>query len=65
MLLLVAGVQYLLLRSRRIGTYGGVDIRSDAGRDRQLHAIEALARPTVAAPLAARATRPATARRPR
>lgn len=30
-LLLVAGVQYLLLRSRRIRVFGGVDIRSDAG----------------------------------
>jgi AcrR family transcriptional regulator len=30
-LLLVAGVQYLLLRSRRIRVFGGVDLRSDAG----------------------------------
>lgn len=29
-LLLVAGVQYLLLRSRRIRIFGGIDIRSDA-----------------------------------
>jgi len=29
-LLLVAGVQYLLLRSRRIQIFGGIDIRSDA-----------------------------------
>jgi AcrR family transcriptional regulator len=30
-LLLVAGVHYLLVRSRRIRIFGGVDIRSDAG----------------------------------
>jgi AcrR family transcriptional regulator len=30
-LLLVAGVQYLLVRSRRIRIFGGIDIRSDAG----------------------------------
>jgi AcrR family transcriptional regulator len=30
-LLLVAGVEYLLVRSRRIRIFGGIDIRSDAG----------------------------------
>jgi hypothetical protein len=30
-LLLIAGVQYLLLRSRKIRIFGGVDITSDAG----------------------------------
>jgi AcrR family transcriptional regulator len=30
-LLLIAGVQYLLLRSRKIRIFGGVDIASDAG----------------------------------
>ena len=30
-LLLVAGVQYLVLRSRRIRVFGGVDLQSDAG----------------------------------
>jgi hypothetical protein len=35
-LLLVAGVQYLLLRSRRIRIFGGVDIQSDAGWQRLL-----------------------------
>ncbi len=30
-LLLVAGVQYLLVRSRRIRIFGGIDVRSDAG----------------------------------
>jgi len=29
--LLIAGVQHLLLRSRRIRVFGGIDIRSDAG----------------------------------
>jgi AcrR family transcriptional regulator len=32
-LLLVAGVQYLLLRSRKIRIFGGIDLRSDAGWD--------------------------------
>jgi AcrR family transcriptional regulator len=30
-ILLVAGVQYLLVRSRRIRVFGGIDVRSDAG----------------------------------
>jgi hypothetical protein len=30
-LLLVAGVQYLLVRSRRMRLFGGIDIRSDDG----------------------------------
>ena len=30
-LLLIAGVQYLLVRSRSIRVFGGIDIRSDAG----------------------------------
>ena len=30
-ILLVAGVQYLLVRSRRIRIFGGVDVQSDAG----------------------------------
>ena len=32
-LLLVAGVQYLLVRSRKIRIFGGIDLRSDAGWD--------------------------------
>ncbi len=32
-LLLIAGVQYLLMRSRTIRSFGGVDVRSDAGWD--------------------------------
>ncbi len=49
-LLLVAGVQYLLLRGRRIRIFGGVDIHGDAGWDRLLRAIEALARLMFEAP---------------
>jgi hypothetical protein len=30
-ILLIAGVQYLLVRSRRIRIFGGIDIQSDAG----------------------------------
>jgi AcrR family transcriptional regulator len=30
-ILLVAGVQYLLVRSRKIRTFGGIDLQSDAG----------------------------------
>jgi AcrR family transcriptional regulator len=42
-LLLVAGVQYLVLRSRRIRIFGGVDLRSDAGWDQLKASIAALA----------------------
>ena len=41
-LLLVAGVQYLLLRSRRIRIFGGVDLRSDAGWAQLKQSIRAL-----------------------
>lgn len=43
-LLLVAGVQYLLLRSRKIRVFGGVDLRSDEGWDELKHSIDELAR---------------------
>jgi len=43
-LLLVAGVQYLLLRSRRIRVFGGVDLQGDAGWLQFKQAIRALAR---------------------
>jgi len=49
-LLLVAGVQYLLLRSRRIRTFGGVDLRSDAGWLQFKQAIRSLAHEAFAAP---------------
>jgi len=48
-LLLVAGVQYLLLRSRRIRTFGGVDLRSEAGWLQLKQAIRVLARQAFAA----------------
>ncbi len=38
-LLLIAGVQYLLVRSRTIGIFGGVDITADAGWDEMKAAI--------------------------
>jgi len=42
-LLLVAGVQQLLLRSRQIRIFGGVDLRSDAGWDGLKASIAAFA----------------------
>jgi len=42
-LLLVAGVQYLALRSRKIRLFGGVDLHSDAGWDELKYSIEGLA----------------------
>jgi AcrR family transcriptional regulator len=49
-LLLVAGVQYLLLRSRRIRIFGGVDVQSAAGWKRLLRAVRLLARSMFEAP---------------
>jgi len=43
-LLLIAGVQYLLVRSRRIRIFGGLDIRSDAGWARLKAAVRQMAR---------------------
>jgi AcrR family transcriptional regulator len=48
-LLLVAGVQYLLLRSRRIRSFGGLELRSEAGWLQLKQAIRTLARQTFAA----------------
>jgi len=48
-LLLVAGVQYLLLRSRRIRTFGGVDLHGEAGWQQLKQAIHVLARQAFAA----------------
>jgi AcrR family transcriptional regulator len=42
-LLLVAGVQHLLLRSRRIRVFGGIDIQSDAGWTEIKAAVRTLA----------------------
>ena len=49
-LLLVAGVQYLLLRSRRIRIFGGVDLHSDAGWARLKQSIRLLAQDAFAQP---------------
>ncbi len=43
-LLLVAGVQHLLLRGRRIRVFGGLDLHDDAGWTALKRSIEALAR---------------------
>jgi AcrR family transcriptional regulator len=42
-LLLVAGVQYLLVRARRIRIFGGVDLRTDKGWSELLGSIRTLA----------------------
>lgn len=42
-LLLIAGVQFLLIRSRTIRIFGGVDIRSDAGWDQIKIGIRSMA----------------------
>jgi AcrR family transcriptional regulator len=42
-LLLVAGVQYLLVRSRKIRIFGGVDLRSDEGWDELKGAVRSMA----------------------
>lgn len=49
-LLLVAGVQHLLLRSRKIRVFGGVDLQSDAGWAQFLASIRALAEQFFAEP---------------
>lgn len=41
-LLLIAGVQYLLMRSRTIRTFGGVDVRSDGGWDQLKSGIRSM-----------------------
>ncbi|MGL4577238.1 MAG: TetR/AcrR family transcriptional regulator [Burkholderiaceae bacterium] len=40
--LLIAGVQYLLVRSRKIRTFGGFDLRSDAGWDALKDSVRAM-----------------------
>ncbi|MBK7590802.1 MAG: TetR/AcrR family transcriptional regulator [Betaproteobacteria bacterium] len=49
-LLLVAGVQHLALRSRKIRIFGGVDLRSDEGWDELKRSIDELARRLFTAP---------------
>lgn len=63
-LLLVAGVQYLLLRSRRIRRFGGLDLHADADWQRLLGSVHRLAQlmfdapPQPAGPRAGRAQTP-------
>ena len=49
-LLLVAGVQYLLVRSRMIRVFGGVDLRSDEGWDELKTAVRSMSVRLFAAP---------------
>jgi AcrR family transcriptional regulator len=49
-LLLVAGVQYLLLRARRIRIFGGLEIQTDAGWDEIKRGLRAVAQGLFAAP---------------
>lgn len=42
-LLLVAGVQYLLVRARTIRVFGGIDLRTDAGWAQLKHSLRAMA----------------------
>ena len=72
-LLLVAGVQYLLVRSRSIRIFGGLDLRSDAGWAALKQSLHAMAGPLLAEPGPVRKTQAAPraaavskgARRPR
>jgi AcrR family transcriptional regulator len=56
-LLLVAGVQYLLLRSRKIRIFGGIDLRSDAGWATLKAAVAGMAAQAFAPPPAASVAR--------
>ncbi len=49
-LLLVAGVQYLLMRARKIRIFGGIDLKTDAGWDTLKASVRALATPLLAPP---------------
>ncbi len=48
-LLLVAGVQYLLVRSRKIRIFGGIDLQSDAGWAALKASVAAMALPMLGA----------------
>lgn len=61
-LLLVAGVQYLLLRSRSIRIFGGVELRTDAGWAMLLQSVRALAEQTLAGPTPPQGSRGKAAR---
>ena len=47
-LLLVAGVQYLLVRARTVRVFGGIDLRSDAGWAALKASLNAASRPLLA-----------------
>jgi len=47
-LLLIAGIQYLLIRARRIRVFGGLDLRSDAGWDELKRSIRHTVGPLLA-----------------
>ena len=64
-LLLVGGVQYLLVRSRKIRIFGGLDIRSDRDWDALKDAVRELARSMLATGATAATPAPATSRRRR
>jgi len=59
-LLLVAGVMYLLVRSRKIRIFGGIDLRSDAGWDALKAAVAGMAQPLLDAASAAPSRRSGT-----
>jgi AcrR family transcriptional regulator len=59
-LLLVAGVQYLLVRARTIRVFGGIDLQSDAGWATLKASLNAASRPLLA-PLGDSSEQPAAA----
>ena len=59
-LLLVAGVQYLLVRARMVRVFGGIDLRSDAGWAALKASLNAASRPLLA-PLGAQPAKSAAA----
>ena len=42
-ILLIAGVQYLLVRGRKIRVFGGIDLQSDAGWAQLKNAVRTMA----------------------
>lgn len=62
-LLMVAGVQYLLLRSRSIRIFGGVELRTDEGWAALMRSVRALAEQTFGAPAPPPQVSPARAAR--
>ncbi len=64
-LLLVAGVQYLLLRARQTRVFGGIDIQSDAGWKQLKASIAAMAQQLLQPPVVSALARPAAGQRKR